>query len=95
MFGVIFSALNSLLGFVFRTVVIKFAVFFGLWFVVTAFIPVLKTLLPNFLNIAPLFDNLPDGVIYFLNLAQFNHGFSLCVSAFITRFIIRRIPVIG
>ncbi|UBI64305.1 hypothetical protein GF111_26525 [Serratia sp. HRI] len=37
MFGILVSAFNVALGFVLRTVVVKFILFFGLYFVVQAF----------------------------------------------------------
>lgn len=95
MFRILLSAFNTALGFVFRSIIVKFAVFFGLFFVTTAFIPILKGLIDKFLFNGDLFNQLPDIVIYFLNLAQFSYGASLCISAILTRFIIRRIPVIG
>lgn len=42
MFGILISALNTLLGFVFRSLIIKFFVFFALYFVVQG---LLKSLL--------------------------------------------------
>lgn len=38
MFGILISALNTLLGFVFRSLIIKFVVFFALYFVVQGFV---------------------------------------------------------
>ncbi|EPD1512537.1 DUF2523 family protein [Klebsiella pneumoniae] len=44
---------------------------------------------------AELFAQLPDSVWFWLNLFQIPTGISMMVSAIITRFIIRRLPVIG
>ncbi|CAM7001005.1 hypothetical protein ESCOCP330B_10365 [Escherichia coli] len=41
MFGILISALNTLLGFVFRSLIIKFVVFFALYFVVQGFVEIL------------------------------------------------------
>ncbi|MBA0158979.1 MULTISPECIES: DUF2523 family protein [Pectobacterium] len=90
------SALYVGLGFLLRSVVMKFAVMFGLFFIVQEFVPVLLSLI----NVSPLplielFGQLPDSAWYFLNLFQVPTGISLMVSAIIARFIIRRIPLIG
>ncbi|EAW1199043.1 DUF2523 domain-containing protein [Salmonella enterica subsp. enterica] len=95
MFGIILSALNTLLGFVFRSLVIKFVVFFALYFIVQGFIEILIELLPESSNLSSLFASLSDGFWYFINLSKLPEGISMIVSAMATRFIIRRIPVIG
>ncbi|MEQ9831879.1 DUF2523 family protein [Pectobacterium versatile] len=90
------AALYAGISFIFRSVVMKFVVMFGLFFVVQEFVPILLSLI----NVSPLplvelFSQLPDSVWYFLNLFQVPTGISLMVAAIITRFIIRRIPLIG
>lgn len=90
------AALYAGLGFLLRSVVMKFAVMFGLFFIVQEFVPVLLSLI----NVSPLplvelFSQLPDAAWFFLNLFQVPTGIALMVSAIITRFIIRRIPLIG
>ena len=95
MFSLIVSALNTLLGFVFRTVVVKFIMLFSIYFVVLAFSPVLASLLPTDFSFNILLANLPDSAFFALNLTDFPFGFPLCLSAMTTRFIIRRIPFIG
>lgn len=97
MFGIVLSALNVILGFVFRSIIVKFGVFFGLFFVVTEFVQVLigSGLLPDSSSLNGVFAGIPSGVWYFLDLFNFSLGFSMILSAYATRFIIRRIPVIG
>ncbi|AFH91928.1 DUF2523 family protein [Providencia stuartii] len=51
--------------------------------------------LPKSTNLAELFGSLPDAIWYFLNLLQFPLGVPLVISAMLTRFIIRRLPIIG
>ena len=85
MFGILISALNTLLGFVFRSLIIKFVVF----------VEILVELLPDSSNLSSLFANLSDGFWYFINLSKLPQGISMIISAMATRFIIRRIPVIG
>lgn len=90
------AAIYTAMGFLLRSIVVKFVLLFGLFYVVQEFIPVLLSIV----NVSPLplvnlFAQLPDSVWYFLNFFQVPSGISLMVSAIITRFIIRRIPVIG
>lgn len=100
LFGILFSALQSVLGFLLRSVVVKFVLFYALYFVVREFIPVLTSygLLPGAGKAASLSNSLltiPSSVWYFLDLMSFSSGVSAVLSAYVTRFIIRRIPLIG
>ncbi|NUW61932.1 DUF2523 family protein [Cronobacter muytjensii] len=95
MFGILVSAFNSVLSYLLRTVVIKFAVFSALFLVVKELMGAITDLLPKSSNLQSLFDSLPDAAWYFLNLFQVPFGISLVISALFTRFIIRRLPVIG
>ncbi|EOM4893150.1 DUF2523 domain-containing protein, partial [Escherichia coli] len=60
MFGILVSAFNTVLGFLLRTAVIKFIIFFSLYFIVQAFIPVLNALLPTNIDFISMFNSLPD-----------------------------------
>jgi len=42
-----------------------------------------------------VFDAIPDGVIYFAQALQLPAGLSMILGAYVLRFIIRRIPIIG
>ncbi|MDR0218075.1 MAG: DUF2523 domain-containing protein [Enterobacteriaceae bacterium] len=84
------------LSFVFKGIVAKFFLFFALFYVTTEFIPiVINWFLPKSINLSELFSALPDAMWYFLNLLQFPLGVPLLISAMVTRFIIRRLPIIG
>lgn len=95
MYRLIVSAFNFLLGFVLRTLVIKFVVFSALFLIVSEFVPVILNLLPASSNLPGLINQLPDSVWYFMNLFAVITGLKIVISAFLTRFIIRRIPIIG
>lgn len=95
MFGILLSAGNALLGFIFRTVVIKACVIFAIFFVIESFAPVMKSLLPQTLGINELFSQLPESFYYYFNLFMIADGIKLVLSAMLSRFIIRRIPLIG
>lgn len=93
-FGAIISAA---LGFLLRSVIAKFFLFFGLFFVTTEFVQVLLSvgILPSASSLNGVWGGVPSAVWYFLDLFNFTMGFSTILSAMATRFIIRRIPIIG
>lgn len=95
MFGIVLSALNVILGFIFRSIIVKFVVFFGLFFVASEFMAVISTFLPTGDQLANAFGGIPSAVWYFLNLFNIRAGLPLLLSAYVTRFTIRRIPLIG
>lgn len=97
MFGILMSAFNSVLGFVFRVVIIKFIVFFALFYVVHGLTSVMVShLLPSGdAGLSGAFGGLTSGMWYFLDLMAFSVGFPMVLSAWVTGFIIRRLPVIG
>lgn len=83
-------------SFIFRGIVPKFFLFFALYYISTEFVPaVIELFLPQSLDISALFSGLPDSIWYFLELMQFSVGVPMVFSAMVTRFIIRRLPVIG
>ncbi|WP_395303015.1 DUF2523 family protein [Pectobacterium zantedeschiae] len=90
------AALYAGISFIFRSVVMKFVVMFGLFFIVQELAPILLSLIDvSPLPLVELFNQLPDSVWFFLNLFQIPTGITMMVSAIIARFIIRRIPIIG
>ena len=95
MFGIFLSALWTILGWVFRSVLVKFALYFGLFFVTTEFIQEIVSLLPSSSALASAFASIPPGMWWMMDMMQFNTGVPMVVSAYLTRFIIRRIPIIG
>ena len=95
MYAILASAVGLLLSFLARSVLVKFVTFFALFFVVVAFVAVLAPLLPTSSGLSGALGNLSASVWYFLDLFQVPYGISATISAFVLRFIIRRIPVIG
>lgn len=97
MFGIVLSALNVVLGFLLRSVLVKFVVFFALYFVVIGFVAVMQAagLFPTGSALQNAFGGISAGMWYFLDLFAFNVGLPMVISAYVTRFIIRRIPLIG
>lgn len=83
---------------IFREVVIKFAVFTALFVVLAFLIPKAIGLVSPWIGTSGLtsaFAGLGSGVWYFLDFFQLGYGVPLLISAAVTRFLIRRLPVIG
>lgn len=95
MYAILVSALFSALGWLFRSVLIKFFVFFALFFIATEFISYLVPKLPGVAGLTQAFTGIPDGMWYFLDLFRVPLGIQMCLSAAVTRFAIRRMPVVG
>ena len=95
MFGILLSAAYAVLGFLLRSVLVKFFVYFALFFVTTEFIQLIVPSLPGAASLTNAFSAQAPGVWFFLDLFKIGFGVSAVLSAFVTRFIIRRLPVIG
>ncbi len=97
MFGILLSAFNAVLAFVLRSVLVKFFTFFALYFVVTGFLQVMQSagLFPSASSLNGALAGIPSAVAYFMDMFAVSQGISMMVSAYFTRFIIRRIPIIG
>lgn len=94
-FSHVISALFSFAGWFARSIIAKFFLFFGLYFVTTEFIEVLLPLLPGAQQLTDAFSQQTPGVWFFLDLFKLGMGVSLALSALVTRFIIRRVPILG
>lgn len=95
MFAILVSAFNVVLGFVVRSIIAKFFLFFGLYFVTSEFVPVLLGMLPGVGGLNSAFQGMPSSVAYFLRAFMVPQGLSMVFAAYVTRFMIRRIPLIG
>lgn len=95
MYAVLLSAVNVLLGFLARSVIAKFFLYTALFFVVSEFLAVLIPKLPNGQALSSAFAGLPPSVWFFLDLVHADVGIASVLSAFVLRFIIRRLPIIG
>lgn len=90
--------LIGIVDFIFSKTIPKFFLFAGLYFAVLEFTPALIGLIGGqslISNIQTLFNNIPSGALYFLSLFKVATGLKIVLSAYIVRFIIRRIPLIG
>lgn len=95
MFGIMTSVLYGVLGFLLRSIIVKFTVFFALYFVVQEFVPIILDMVNRQLPLLALISSIPDSLKYFFAVFKIIDGINIILSAFVTRFIIRRIPVIG
>lgn len=95
MFGILLSALNSVLSWVFRALLVKFVLFFSLYFITSGFVGFVAAMLPNGSALNSSLSGITAGTWFFLDVFQLPAGVSAVVSAYATRFIIRRMPVIG
>lgn len=95
MFGILVSAFNAVLAYLLRGAVLKFVLFTTLFLAVKELFSVVADRLPQSGDIAGLFNLLPDGMWFFLYYFKADIGIPLVFSAMFTRFIIRRLPVIG
>jgi Protein of unknown function (DUF2523) len=95
MFGILTSALFSVLGWLVKSVLIKFGVFFALYFITTGFVSLIVGLLPNGSSVNSALSGIGQATWFFLDVFMLQVGLSAVISAYATRFIIRRIPVIG
>lgn len=86
------------LGWAFRGVVVKFVILTAIFGVVAFLVPYAVNSLGSFLNTSVLtsaFSAITPGMWYFLDAMQMAFGLPLVISAYIARFTIRRLPVIG
>lgn len=95
MFGILLSAGNALLGWLVRGVLVKFVVMVALYWIVAELVGVMGTWLPTGTGLTSAFGGISAATWYFLDLFAFSNGVPLLIAALVTRFMIRRIPVIG
>jgi hypothetical protein len=98
LFGMLATALWAAVSWIFRAVVIKFVLFTALFLLLAFLAPKLVELITPWISTSSLssaFGGLGSGVWFFLDFFQLSFGVPLLLSAYVTRFLIRRIPVIG
>lgn len=99
--GVLISFLTGfftkVLSWLFSAVVLKFLIFGIVFLSITEVLPLIITLLmpEQSTNIGSLLSNVPSEVAYFLSFFKVDVGVKLMLSAYLARFIVRRIPFLG
>lgn len=91
------SLFNSLLSWIFRASVIKFVIFTGLLLLLAPLNALIMGLVQStgLADIPALFTALPNDIKFYLVLTQAPMGVPLLVAAYLTRFFIRRLPIVG
>lgn len=87
-----------MVSWLFRQVVIKFVVMAVIFIVVAELTPLVIEHLGSFVSpggLTAAFSGIPAGVWYFLDFFALDVGLPLMISAHVSRFLIRRIPIIG
>ena len=95
MFGILVSGFNVVLGFIFRSVILKWGILFAIFFVVQALASFVLGLLPSGAGLNGMLGGIGSDVAYWLTPFRIDFGISGVVSAMAVRFLIRRIPIIG
>ena len=92
------TILWSAISFILRGVVVKFVMLTAVFGLMAFVIPKAIQIVSPALGVTGLsnsFSGLPSGVWWVLDAFSLGYGIPLILSAFIARFLIRRLPVIG
>lgn len=95
MFGILMSSIWTALSWLVRVVVVKAVVFMALYAVVALLVSYLASMIPAATALSSALSGIPGDLWYFLDYMGFSVGAPLVVSAYATRFLIRRMPLIG
>lgn len=93
--GAIFGQLISYLT---RGVIVKFFTVGVIYYALSLLWPLMVSLVARFVDVGSLnssLSSIPSGVWWVLGFFRIEVGLKLCISAWATRFLIRRLPVIG
>lgn len=92
------ALLAPVVSFLLREVIVKFAVFTGVFALVAFMVPLAVGYLGGFVNAQGLttaFGGIAPGVWFWVDAFGLGFGLPLVISAYVARFLIRRLPVIG
>lgn len=92
------ALLSPVITWIFRGVVVQFLILSAVVAVVVFLVPFAVEQLSGFVGggaLTSAFNGLPPGIWYFIDLARLDFGIPIVLSAFVARFLIRRLPVIG
>jgi len=88
----------SVVSWIFRGAVVKFVVLSAIFALLAILIPKAIELIAPHLgvqNLSAAFGGLDSGIWWFIDFFAIDFGLPLMISAHVTRFLIRRLPVIG
>ncbi|MFC1047206.1 DUF2523 family protein [Pasteurella multocida] len=90
------KAFSGILSFIFSSAVLKFLIFGIVFISVTEIVPILiEVFLPDDVDLNGLLSDIPSESAYFLQFFKIDVGIKSILSAYASRFLIRRIPFIG
>lgn len=98
MLAPVLGIFSPLLQWVFRGVIVKFVFMAALFAVLSFLVPKAIEYLAPYTGVATLtsaFGGLGSDVWFWLDFFALGYGVPVMISAYITRFLIRRLPVIG
>jgi hypothetical protein len=88
----------AIVSWIFREVIVRFVLMAAIYAVITVLIPILLNFILPFLGVGSLtgsFSLISPQVWFFLDVARLDYGLPLILSAAVSTFIIRRIPIVG
>jgi hypothetical protein len=94
----ILALFAPLLSFLIRAGIAKFMALAAIFGVMALIVPFAITLVLPYVggtSLTSAFSGLNGGVWFFLDFFALDYGLPLILSAFVTRFLIRRLPIIG
>jgi hypothetical protein len=92
------SVIYSIVMWLLREVIIKFVILTAFYALIVVLVPVAISYLLPFISTSSLnssFMGLSPEMWYFIDFFNLDFGLPLMISAFVARFLIRRLPVIG
>ena len=93
---ILMSAIWTAITYIFKAVIIKFVVFFAIFYVLSEFIPIMFSLFHADIGLVSTYAQaIPATVWYFFDAFNLPNGIPFIISAYMSRFAIRRIPFIG
>lgn len=95
--GVLIKFLGSFFTWFFNVVVVKFFVFAIIFIVVSEVAPlIIEIFLPSDISdLQSLVSGIPSNIAYFLSIFRIDVAIKIFISAYASRFLIRRIPFVG
>ncbi|MDY0485028.1 DUF2523 domain-containing protein [Pasteurella multocida] len=92
----ILKFLVSVFSYIFSASAIKFVIFGLIFITVVEVIPILiEVFLPESVDLQSLLSAIDSDVVYFLAFFKVDFGIKAMLTAYVSRFLIRRIPFIG
>lgn len=97
MYAILASALAAAFNWLVRGVVVKFVVFSALAYIVGYIIEFMLTKVDfaGIAGIGTLVSALPSGLLYYVGVFKLDVGIPMIIAAYVIRFGIRRLPIVG